>query len=76
MISVKKIQIHFLLSGRADPDRQQHRGRVAVGRPHPAEHDRQEQGHPKVPRRPLRLREDHRGQGCGIVCYYIFTQEE
>ena len=56
-----------ILSGRAAPDRQQPRGRVAVRSPHPAEHDRQEQGHPEVPRRPLRLREDHGGQGGGVV---------
>ena len=49
--------------GRADCVRQLHRVRVPVGGPDPAVHLRQAQGYPKVPRRSLREREDHRHQG-------------
>ena len=54
--------LYFVL-GRVDRVRQLHRGRVPVSGPDPAVHHRQEQGYPKVPRRSLRQREDHRCQG-------------
>ena len=41
---------------------------VAERRPHPAVDHRQEQGHQEVPRRHVRLREDHRRQGRCLDC--------
>lgn len=48
--------------GRAHHLRKLRRGSLAVRSPHPAVDHRQEQGYPKVPRRSLRLREDHSGE--------------